>query len=190
MIEEWKNIKDYPNYQVSNLGRIRSVDRIVKSAYNSKRKMSEKILKPNIKSRYPSITLYDNDGKAENKTIHRIVATTFIPNPNNYPVVNHKDGNRLNNCVDNLEWCTQSHNVKESYRLGLERPNLTSLGKYGKLNKKAKKIKQIDRNTNKIINCFYGITEANRKTGINFRNIHLCLQNKRKSAGGYKWEYC
>ena len=191
MIEIWKDIKGYEGlYQVSNLGRIRSLDRIVKSIYNSKRKMSGKILKPNVIGRYAIITLYDNDGKAKNRTIHRLVAQAFIPNPNNYPIVNHKDGNRLNNSVENLEWCTQSHNVKESYRLGIEKPNLTNLGKFGKLNKKAKKIKQIDTNTNKTINYFYGVTEANRKTGINFRNIHLCLQKKRKSAGGYKWEYC
>lgn len=192
MIKEiWKDIKDYSNYQVSNYGNIKSKKRLVNTVYNAKRGINERILKPNINTNgYYVVTLYNNDGKSNPKSIHRLVAEAFIDNYNNYHVINHKDGNKLNNCVDNLEFCTQSHNVKESYRLGMATPQLTGLGKFGIKNKKSRKIKQIDMVTNETLNIFYGVSEAERETNINFRNIDMCLKNKRKSAGGYKWELC
>lgn len=189
--EIWKDIKDYENlYQVSNYGNVKSKGRLVNTVYNSKRKIKGKILKQTIRRNgYCYVTLYNEYGKSTTQSIHRLVANHYIPNPHNYPIINHIDCNKKNNKVDNLEWCTQSHNIKEAYRLGREKPQLTNLGKFGKDNKKSKKIKQIDMNNN-IINYYYGILEAERKTGINFRNIHSCLINKRKSAGGYKWELC
>ena len=79
--------------------------------------------------------------------------------------------------------------MKEAYRLGLQKPQLTGLGKLGIKNKKSKKIKQIDLTTDEVIDYHYGTLEAQRKTSINFRNIHMCLNGKRKSAGGYIWRY-
>lgn len=188
--ELWKPIKNYPNYQVSNLGRVKSKERYVNTVYEAKRKIKERILKLILNNKgYYVVYLYNEKGKSTPKSVHRLVASTFLENINNYPVINHIDGNKLNNRLENLEWCTQSHNIKESYRLGLEKPQLTNLGKFGKANKIAKKIKQIDLKTNEIINYFYGTLEAERTTGINFRNIHKCLKNERKSAGGYKWRY-
>ena len=70
---------------------------------------------------YLTYHLKDKEGKIKAKKIHRLVAKTFIPNPNNYPVVNHINGNKLDNRIDNLEWCTISHNNKEAYRLGLRK---------------------------------------------------------------------
>lgn len=96
MIEEWKSIKDIPNYDVSNLGRIR----------NNK---TERILKPKKIKGYEYVCLRNNN-KNLCKQVHRIVAKTFIPNPDNKPLVNHKDYNRSNNCVDNLEWVSNSEN--------------------------------------------------------------------------------
>ena len=187
--EIWKDINSYNNYQVSNLGRIKSKERYVNTAYGAKRKIKEKILKPILDSRgYYVICLYNKNGKSTPKTIHRLVGNAYIENINDYPIINHINGIKTDNRVENLEWCTQSHNVKEAYRLGLEKPQLTNLGKFGNKNKKSRKIKQIDIETGKIINIFYGVCEAERKTGINFRNIDLCLKNKRNKAGGYKWE--
>ena len=191
MEETWLTIKNFPNYQVSNMGKIKSKERLVNTVYNSKRKVRERILKYTVrKNGYCYVTLYNENGKSLPKSLHRLVAETFLKNPNNYNVINHIDGNKLNNCVNNLEWCTQSYNIKEAYRVGNAKPQLTNLGNLGIKNKKAKKIKQISIQNNKIINYFYGTLEAQRMTGINFRNIDLCLKNKRKSAGGYKWEYC
>lgn len=191
IIEIWKDIEDYPNYQISNFGRVKSKERYVNTIGGAKRKIKDKIIKPTLDSRgYYVVSLYNEKGKSNPKSIHRLVCETFLENKNNYPVINHINVIKIDNRLENLEFCTQSHNIKEAYRLGLEKPNKTNLGKFGIKNKKARKIKQIDINTNEIINVFYGVCEAGRKTGINYRNIDLCLKNKRNYAGGYKWELC
>ena len=99
MIREWKTITYALNYDVSNCGEIRQ---------NKK----NKILKPYINKRngYSYVYIRDNNGKYLNKRIHRLVAEYFIPNPNNLPMVNHKDFNRSNNNVDNLEWVNGTQN--------------------------------------------------------------------------------
>lgn len=126
-MEIWKSIKGYEGlYEVSNLGNVRSLDRVRKQ-YNHNGiatvKYKGRILKKQIKkgTNYHTVTLYDNDRKSKIKSVHRLVAENFLENENKYPVINHKDGNKQNNNVNNLEWCTQSHNVKESYRLGLQK---------------------------------------------------------------------
>lgn len=122
MQEIWKDIKDYEGiYQVSNLGRVRSLTRKVKT-FNGFRITKGQLLKPLKTNRnYFRVDLKQNQ-KNKYKSIHRLVAETFIPNPNNYPIINHIDGDTSNNKADNLEWCTQSHNIKEAYRVGLARP--------------------------------------------------------------------
>lgn len=103
MQEVWKDIDGYEGkYQVSNLGRVKSLN------YN--RTGEEKLLKPlENKCGYVRVVLY-KDRRAKNYLIHRLVAETFIPNPNNYPIINHKDENKQNNKVKNLEWCTYEYN--------------------------------------------------------------------------------
>lgn len=188
--EIWKPIDGYSNYEISNYGRVKSKDRFVNTRYGAKRKIKGRILKPTINgSGYYIVSLYKGNGKPSNKTIHKLVATAYLKNKHNYPVINHINGKKDDNRAENLEWCTQSHNVKESYRLGLEKPQLTGLGKLGELNKKAHLIEQINPNTNEIINRYYGVCEAFRKTNINYKNIHAVLKNKRKTAGGYIWRY-
>ena len=122
MQEIWKDIKDYEgSYQVSNLGRVRSLTRKVKT-FNGFRTTKGKLLKLLKTNRnYFRVDLKRNQ-KDKYISIHRLVAEAFLPNPNNYPVINHIDGDTSNNRVDNLEWCTQSHNVKEAYRIGLAKP--------------------------------------------------------------------
>lgn len=109
MKEEWRPVKGYEGlYEVSNMGR-------VKSLHASK----DIILKQCTRSGgYAGINLH-KDGTCNYKLVHRLVATAFIRNPNNYECVNHKDGNKKNNTVDNLEWCTSSYNTKHAYRNGL-----------------------------------------------------------------------
>ena len=108
MREIWKDVKGYEGlYQVSNLGRVKRL-RFINRHLDFKQ---EKILKPykDGGDYYFVIGLHKN-GKKKYKAIHRLVAEAFIPNPNNYPIVNHKDENKENNYVDNLEWCTHKYN--------------------------------------------------------------------------------
>lgn len=103
ILEEWKQINEYPNYEVSNLGNVR---RQTKKGYH--------LLKPTPNTKgYLRVTLAKN-GKAKNFYIHRLVAGAFIPNDSNYPQVNHKDENKQNNNINNLEWCTNRYNTRYS----------------------------------------------------------------------------
>ena len=109
-MEEWRDIKGYEGaYQVSSYGRIRSLDRIVeRKTGNYKHK--GRILKQNDDTHgYLKVNLTKHDKKKTFK-VHRLVAQAFIPNPNNYTVINHKDENKTNNKVENLEWCTSKYN--------------------------------------------------------------------------------
>lgn len=111
--EEWRDIAGYEGkYQVSNLGRVKSLPKYSNSkGYLELRK--EKILKPCFTGKYrnyPTVTFLDR----KSYKVHRLVAEAFIPNPNNYPIINHKDENPSNNRVDNLEWCDNAYNVKYS----------------------------------------------------------------------------
>lgn len=102
-MEIWKDIKGYPKYQISNEGRVWS-------------KKHQIYLKPRInKSGYYQVCMMCINGKIKTEVIHRLVAINFIPNPDNLPQVNHKDGNKLNNNIDNLEWCTAKENTKHAY---------------------------------------------------------------------------
>lgn len=165
--EIWKDIEGYEGiYEISNLGRVRSFK-------NGK----VRILKPLTNKRgYLRVQLRKNNS-LKTLQIHRLVAQAFLPNPNNLPQVNHKDEDKTNNIVSNLEYCDAKYN-----------------NNYGNRNKKvaealSKVVLQIDKNTNIIINIFPSLMEAERQTGCKNNNICHCCKGKRKSAGGYKWKY-
>lgn len=125
MIEVWEDVKGYEGlYQISNLGNIKSVNRAVKRVTNDKEHIvvfHGKILKPHISDRgYLRLKLSKN-GIEKTHKIHKLVAIAFVNNPNGYCEVNHKDGNKSNNHVDNLEWCSRSQNVRHAVNLGLLR---------------------------------------------------------------------
>lgn len=106
-MERWEFIEGYPDYEISSYGRV----------YSHKRNI---ILKPFYDGwKYPCVDLIDTNGKSHTKKIHRLVAETFIPNPNSKPQVNHIDGHKDNNSVDNLEWVTGSENAKHAVLMGL-----------------------------------------------------------------------
>ena len=109
MKKEWKIINNCKDYAVSNYGEVKSARRLKKE---DKKDFSKwKTIKPRYKKDgYTFVTIYDNDGMAHQYTIHRLVAIHFIPNPDNLPLVNHKDEVKDNNRVDNLEWATNKYN--------------------------------------------------------------------------------
>ena len=121
MIEIWKPIKNYEGkYEISNFGRVKSLQRWSKTKFYNR----EKMLTPYINKRNGYAYIYlTKDNKGKNVRIHRLVAEHFIDNPNNYQDINHKDCNRANNRVDNLEWCTRSYNVKYSFTNGKAKSN-------------------------------------------------------------------
>ena len=130
MKEEWKNIPSMEYYQASNLGRIRSVGHYIKSNFHNCKLVKRKgrILKQ-YKGVYYSITINDK-GKTRKKLVHRLVAEAFIPNLLNKPCINHKDGNKLNNNVNNLEWCTIQENTKHAYDNKLQNNKRDKRGRF------------------------------------------------------------
>ena len=178
MIEEWRKIKDFEDYEVSNLGNVRSLK-------NGKVRMRKCVLNENG---YVTIQLFKNAKNYDYK-VHRLVALAFIPNPDNKEQVNHIDGNKQNNCIINLEWCTRSENEIHSFRVLKQSHNMR--GKFGKESIHARKVAQVDINTGKIIKMFYGAEEAERETKIKATNIRkVCYGNStRVKAGGYGWKY-
>lgn len=154
MPEIWKSLKGYEGlYEISNTGKIKSL------TYN-------KLLKPVVQKGYVYIHLCKNS-KDKAYLLHRLVATTFIPNPDNLPEVNHKDENKLNNKAENLEWCDSKYNSN-----------------YGTRNKrKSKPIQCVE--TGEI---FWGAREMERQLGIKHNNIAFAIKNGIR-AGGYHWKY-
>ena len=114
--EVWKPIEGTDGrYEVSNTGMVRSKGTHVNKGIHELKAKTNKY-------GYKEVTLY-LDGKKKSKTIHRLVAITYIPNPENAPQVNHIDGDKTNNDVTNLEWCTSSDNIKHAFRTGLKEAN-------------------------------------------------------------------
>ena len=178
MEEIWKDIEGYEGYyQVSNLGRVKSLERTInhKTCYGGLYHIKERILKLKIeKDGYFRIGLKKGKIKKYYR-VNRLVAQAFIPNPNNYPIVNHKDENPLNNNVDNLEWCTQKYNV--NYGNGISK----------RKKKISIKINQYDLDGN-FIKTWGSIKDAARYYNGNTK-ICQCCKGKVKTAAGYKWKY-
>ena len=192
MKEIWKDIRGYEGlYQVSNLGRVRSLDRYVNSAIKNNNKVIKKgkILRSNSNwNNYLQVHL-SKYGKSKMITIHRLVAQTFIPNPKNLPQINHKDGNKLNNCIDNLEWCTAKENVNHSWKLGLSKPYQRSKGKLTNYSKSlCKKVEQYDLQGN-LLNVYNSLSEASRKTNCFASDICSCCKGKQKTSHNFIWKY-
>lgn len=181
MQEIWKNVVGYEGiYEVSNLGNVRSLDRTVPSKYiDVTANIKGKQLKP-IKNKYGYLRVnLCNDSGRKSKFVHRLVAMAFIENPNNFPQINHKDENKLNNSVENLEWCSAKYNCNYgSHNL------LCSLHNR---NKKGKPV--IGINTKGEIITFPSMREAERN-GFNARGVWACCNGRQKTHKGYEWRVC
>lgn len=179
MQEIWKDISGYEGYyQVSNLGNVKSMERIVERKNNETGNLplKSRILSLNTYPKgYKKVTLRKNN-TSKSFFVHRLVAEAFIPNPNNYPYVNHKDENPSNNHSDNLEWCTNEYNMSYGtlgYRISLA---------------KSKQVFQFDLDGN-FLNIFYGVNVASRITNISSTSIVNCCNGASRSAGGFLWSF-
>lgn len=167
--EIWVDIKGYEGlYQVSNLGRVKSL--------NYRRTGKEKILKPiKMKRQYIKVQLCKNR-KPKQYMIHRLVAQAFIPNPDNKEQVNHINGNKADNRVENLEWCTNSENTQHAFENGLNKYNYTD--------KTPQRVYCIEFDMS-----FESLTQAEKVTGANHSDIGKVARGERKSAKGLHFIY-
>lgn len=176
MQEVWKDIAGYEGlYQVSNHGRVKSLERF--NVNTGSYELRERMLKLSHNKRgYPMVMLINKTNR-KGKAVHRLVAEAFIPNPDCLPQVNHKDENKNNNCVDNLEWCDNSYN--HNYGTRIERCA-------AKLKKKV-----VQYSIGGVFIAEYeGIRDAAKAN--NFKScscISECCNEKRKTAYGYIWKY-
>lgn len=170
LIEFWKPIKDYEDlYEVSNLGNIRSIDRVILDKNGLKKIIKGKPHKLTItQSGYISVGLYKNS-KSKTYRVHRLVAEAFISNPMNLPQVNHIDEDKKNNCVDNLEWCDASYNV------------------YTRSSKRVKKVIQYDKEGN-FIRIWNSIKDISEKLNIKYSTIQEAVSGKHFSSNCF-WRY-
>ena len=173
-IEIWRDIKGFEGiYQISNLGDVKSLARWIKNRNGMVRNVKEKILKPyEDVGGYLTVKLPINN-KQKTYRVHRLVAEAFIPNPNNYPFINHKDENKKNNNVNNLEWCTAEYNLN-----------------YGTRNERCmKKVTMIDASSGEKIKTFSSLKEVEETLGISHSKVSCVCHGKRKTAGGYSWRF-
>lgn len=165
MVEVFIDIKGYEGlYQVSNYGRVRSLN------YNHTGET--RVLKPRKDTKGYLLVHLCKNGKQKNCKIHRLVATAFIPNPDELPCVNHIDECKTNNIVTNLEWCTVKYNT--NYGTAIER--------------RSKRVYQYTKDGS-FVRSYPSQMEAERQTGYDDGYISNCCNGKRKSAYGYRWSY-
>lgn len=178
--EVWCDIPGFEgHYKVSNMGRVKSCDRIIPHKLHGTWHIKEKLLKQNWNgpghSQYLCVMLHIGKGKMLCKRVHRMVAECFVPNPDRLPQVNHIDGNKSNNSRNNLEWVSGQENVDHAWRNGLC-INIV----------KAKQRPVINIDTGER---FDSIADAERSFGKSFGSISHVLNGKCIHAHGYRWEY-
>ncbi len=177
-MKEWKPIKGFEGYFINELGEVKST-RTYKGT-------KERILTPSKNQQgYITYNLM-RFGRVYRRTLHRLLMENFKRNPNNLPCINHIDGDILNNSLDNLEWCTYSHNNKEAYRLGLKKPAWS--GKVDKEHPNSKCVNQysLDGTFIKKWDC---ISTIEKQLGISVTSICNCCSGRSKRAGKYIWRY-
>lgn len=174
--EIWKDIPGYEGYyQASNLGNIRSVERVVFCRPGVQRKVPSKVLAKNKAGNggYYRVMI-SIKGKVKYVLVHILVALSFVDNPENKEQVNHINGNKLDNRAENLEWVTQSENMLHAYNLGLQKP------------KSVKPRRVICVDTGEIFNSILSASESINRSSSTLRQAI----RENRPCGGFKYEYC
>lgn len=176
-MEVWKDVVGYEGfYQVSNEGNVRSVERIVPFGNRTRTVPSKTRVQAKDKRGYSTVMLSKNN-KLKNAKVHRLVAEAFIDNPDALPEVNHKDENKQNNHVSNLEWCEHIYNTVYGTKLERQRE------------KKSIPIIQFDKKGNKLKEYDSAMQAEHEVNGKFTGNINKCLKGEIKTAFGYIWKY-
>ena len=184
--EIWKPVKDYEEYyEVSNLGRVRSLDRYVNCA-NGQRLHKGKILQLEVDRLGYRLAHVSKDGKDDRLLVHRMVAEAFIDNPEDYPCVNHKDETPWNNKISNLEWCTYAYNNQYN-ELNQKRFKTRSNNIVNGITKIGTSILMKDLNGNIVKE--YTNMERVKDAGLSEYYVRLCCDGKKESYLAHKWEY-
>lgn len=187
--EEWVDVVGFEGvYQISNYGRLKSLDRIVSGKNNSKRRIKGKVLKPWVtKKGYFRYTLSISRRYFIRKLAHVLVAEHFILNKENKPQVNHKDGIKSNNYVENLEWVTCAENIRHGWDNELLKPNYGQKGRTGILSSASKSIRVLDRNGNNI-GEYASIRETSKGVGVPVGVISRYLNGHVKNPRKYTYK--
>ena len=182
-LEIWKPIPNYEEYEVSTFGRVKRLAYDKPVCGGSFQHCNERILSPQLRKNGYQTVMLSKKGVIKSFLIHRLVAITFIPNPDNLQQVNHKDENPSNNCVNNLEWCDQKYNSN----YGTSKSRIASKLKNGLLSKPVQQY-----STDGIfVREYTSAMEASRKLGLNASGIISCCNchPKYKTCGNYQWKY-
>jgi len=175
--EIWRDVKGYEGlYQVSNMGRVKSLERTLIDKLGRKHPTKERILTPRKSTKgYFNVSLSQGRGKKKNFPIHRLVCEAFHKNPENKPCVNHLDENKTNNVASNLEWCTYKENNNHGTHNARVAKSLSkSVGQYTR--------------DDKLIKVWQSTIEVYRQLGFSYSHISEVAQGKRKTAYGYVWK--
>lgn len=174
--EIWKPYPEYPFVEANQFGEIRTVDRYIKTK-NGTRFVKGRVLKQFLnKNGYMQVQLHAN-GKPVSLYVHRVIAICFIPNPDNLPEINHRDNNRKNNAVSNLEWCTHQYNMAYKNKFGTSPTEI-----------QGRPVIAINFITGEIFR-FKSQREAARQLSVNLRSLSYVLKGKRNHTGGYLFCY-
>jgi len=190
----WKEILDTDGlYFVNEKGSVKSADRTRRGVSHGEEftyVRKGRLLKQSLNRKgYPCVTLKKLDGTQKVVCVHRLVALTFIPNPQNLPQINHIDGIKTNNNVSNLEWCTPQHNIVHAFKMGLNKATKFWTGKKGSNHPASKPVVAFDKTGNRIMEFASATSAADFMKIHSPSHISSCANGRRKSCAGYVWRF-